>query len=266
MMNEGTYKEKYVGEHGEAAYAEKLAKNAKWRKANPEAMAEIAAKRRRNGRSAADRVLFLGDIHLGAKTVDVDKIKALAKKYWSHNPVILMGDLIDMGVKKQMIYQNVLNPQEQLNLVEEIIKPLDIRAYVIGNHEDRIFKEVGFNPYISLFGTEPVTSLCINNREIFFNHGTSAADNSFLEHSKYSKWVSGDIIALGHSHTLAKKTVLRQGRLTTLVRTGGFLGAEYYVVKAGYQPQPKGWVEYDCSRNLVHLMAWDSETDEVFEI
>ena len=259
----GIFKDAFIERHGAEAYAEKLAKNVEYQVKNADALAE---KRKKKSSKQSDTIIFIGDIHMGAKTVDVDKIKALAKRYWRANPVILMGDLIDMGVKKQMIYQNILNPQEQLNLVEEIIKPLDIRGYVIGNHEDRIFKEVGFNPYISLFGMEPSTLFSHNGREIFFNHGTSAAQNAFLEHTKYSQWVTGDLVCLGHSHFLGKKTVLRQGKLTTFVRTGGFLGAEYYVVKAGFQPQPKGWVEYDCSLNLVHLRSWNDETGEVFEI
>ena len=261
-----TYKDKFIRRFGMEVYMNKLKQNAEWRREHPEKMVEYSEKRSTHTSSREGTILLLGDIHLGAKTVDIDKIKTLAKEYWSKPPVILMGDLIDMGVKKQMIYQNVLNPQEQLDLVEEIIKPLDIRAFVIGNHEDRIFKEVGFNPYISFFGMEPSTSLTINGRVIFFNHGTSAAQDSFGEHMKYSKWVCGDVISLGHSHTLAKKTVLRQGKMTHFVRSGGFLGQDFYVVRAGFQPQLKGYAEYDTINNIVYLRAWNEETGEVFEI
>lgn len=263
---ERTYKDLFIERNGKAAYEMKLAKNAAWRKANPEKAEEYALKRSKKGSDRKGKILFIGDVHMGSKTTNIDQIKRLAKKYWSSSPVILMGDLVDMGMKKLMIFQNTLAPQDQIDLVAEIFQPLDIRMYCIGNHEDRIFKEVGLNPYISMFKMEPANTLKIGGREIYINHGTSAAESAFLEHSKYARWVSGDVIALGHSHLLAKKTVLRQKKITHFIRTGGFIGDEYYVVKAGYWPQLKGWAEYDLERNIVHLKAFDPDTEEVFNI
>lgn len=266
MLNESTYKEIFIQEHGEAAYAEKLVQNAKWRKENPEKMEEYKEKRSKSASSEERTVLLLGDIHLGAETVDVDQIKALAKKYWRGKPIILMGDLADFGVKKPMLYQNVLKPQEQIDLVSEIFKPLDIRAFCIGNHCNRLFKEVGINIWKIIFEMVPSNSIEINGRTIHFNHGSSNGASAFLEHNKYIYSVKGDVISLGHSHLLAKKTIFRQGKLTHLVRSGGFLGQEFYVKIAGYAEQPKGWAQYDTENNVVNLKMWNSETNEVTDI
>lgn len=263
-MCEPSYKESFIAKFGTRAYAKKLAENAVWRKNNPDAMAEYKEKRSKT--AVSNLVVLLGDLHIGSESVDVDKIKHLAKKYWRKKPIILMGDLADFGVKKPMLYQNVLKPQEQIDVVTEILKPLDIRAFCIGNHCNRLFKEVGVNIWITVFEMQPSNTIEINGRTIYFNHGSSAASSAFLEYNKYIYSVKGSVIALGHSHLLAKKTILRQGKMTHLVRTGGFLGRDFYVKMAGYAEQLKGWAEYDTANNIVHLMAWNSETEEVFEI
>jgi UDP-2,3-diacylglucosamine pyrophosphatase LpxH len=262
----GIYKDEYIREKGVDAYAEKLKQNAQWRADNPDVMAEYREKRSKKGDGKENTVLFIGDLHLGSESVDVDKIKHLAKKYWSKHPIILMGDLADFGVKKPMLYQNILKPQEQVDLISEILKPLDIRAFCIGNHCNRLFKEVGINIWITVFEMQPSNSIEINGRIIFFNHGSSSASSAFLEYNKYIYSVKGSVIALGHSHLLAKKTILRQGEMTHLVRTGGFLGRDFYVKMAGYAEQLKGWPEFDTVNNVVHLRAWNSETEEVFDI
>lgn len=177
-----------------------------------------------------------------------------------------MGDLADFGVKKPMLFQNTLKPQEQVTQVSEIFKPLDIRAFCVGNHDNRLFKEVGINIWITIFEMQPSNTIDINGHTIYFNHGSSSGNSAFLEHNKYIYSVKGNLIALAHSHLLAKKTILRQGEMTHLVRTGGFLGREFYVQMAGYAEQLKGWCEFDTVNNIVHLRAWDSETEEVFEI
>jgi predicted phosphodiesterase len=259
-------KQEFIARFGEQAYIAKLEKNAEYRDSHPEKMAEIAKERSKKAGARANTVLFIGDTHIGSESVDVDKIKHLSKNYWRGKPIILMGDLADFGVKKPMLYQNVLKPQEQIDVVSEIFKPLDIRAFAIGNHCNRLFKEVGVNIWITVFEMQPSNTIEINGQNIYFNHGSSSASSAFLEYNKYIYSVKGSVIALGHSHLLAKKTILRQGEMTHLVRTGGFLGCDFYVKMAGYAEQLKGWAEYDTINNMVHLRAWNSETEEVFEI
>ena len=205
-----------------------------------------------------------GDWHIGAATVDTDRVKTLVKKYFRGRPIILMGDLIDMGLDRGMEFQNKIKPQEQMDLVKEVCKSLDVRGWCTGNHEQRIFKKTGLNPYIDLFKSKPSHEVKLNGRKIYFNHGKSAAENNFLEHTKYAKWVNADMIALGHSHFLGKITVLKDGKLCHYVRTGSFMGGEDYAVQAGFAPQINGWIEYDLLNNYVHVRSlYQGEVKEI---
>ena len=201
------------------------------------------------------RVILSGDWHVGAGTVDVSEVKSIVRHYFRGHPVVLLGDFGNIGIDRGMEFADKLKPQEQIDRLYEITANLDVRAWCIGNHDVRIFKKVGLNPFIRMFGKKPTNDVDIGGRHIFFNHGKSAAENTFLEHSKYARWVKGDVIALGHSHTLARMIVLRNKRITHYVRTGSFLGNEKYAVEAGYCPQMKGWAEYDTEENIIYLKA-----------
>ena len=261
-----TYKEAFIRDHGEAAYAEKLTMNATWRKANPEAMKGYAKERSKKAGKNENTLLLISDVHMGASTVDVDAIKALATKYWLKKPIALLGDLCDLGLDRGMEFDQKYGPQMQVDLVNEVFSPLDVRVYVVGNHENRIYTKVGLTPYIDIFGMKPANTLELNGREIFINHGKSAAENFFLEFQKYVKYVDTDLIALGHSHDLARIAFQRGKKIQHLVRTGSFLGRPRYVVNAGFAPKIPGWAEYDTVKNVVNLKAWNQETDEVYDI
>lgn len=201
------------------------------------------------------RLLLVGDTHIGAASVNTDRLKQLAKKYWKGKPIILIGDLVDMGIDRGMEFANRLKPQEQIDLVEEIFHPLDVRGYCLGNHDLRIYKKTGLQPYKQIFKQTPSNTLFYGGRNIYYNHGKSIAENVFNEHGKYVRWVNADLIALGHSHVLARMVVLRDAKIVHYVRTGGFLGGEDYAVQAGYAPLVSGWAEYDAEENKVYLKA-----------
>jgi predicted phosphodiesterase len=264
-MNE-TYKEVFISKHGEAAYAEKLLKNAAWRKANPEKAEEYADSRKKKSSREDMRIYFIGDVHLGASTVDEDVIKALSEKYWQRNPIILMGDLCDLGLDRGMNWDNKLGPQLQVDMADEIFAPLNVVAYTDGNHQNRIFAKVGLTPFVKIFGMDTSNEITINDRRIYFNHGRSAAENYFLEFQKITKWNGADVLALGHSHDLARITFMRENKLQHFIRTGSFLGRPKYVVDAAFAPKIPGWAEYDTINNVVYLKAWNPETGEVFDV
>lgn len=263
---EKTFKENFIEQNGKAAYAMKLTKNAAWRKANPKKVEEYARKRSKKGNGKDKRVYFVGDVHLGASSVDEDVIKAISKKYWRGKPLILMGDLCDLGLDRGMNWDNKLGPQIQIDMAEEIFAPLNVVAYADGNHQNRIFQKVGLTPFVRIFGMRTSNHIAINGREIYFNHGKSAAENMFLEFQKIVKWNGSDVLALGHSHDLARITFMRQNKLQHLVRTGSFLGQPKYVIDAAFAPKIPGWAEYDTEENRVYLKAVDLDTQEVFDI
>jgi predicted phosphodiesterase len=211
-------------------------------------------------------VLIISDVHIGSQTTDVDEIKRLSKKYWRGQPIILNGDLIDAGIDRGMQFDNSFDPQPSIDLVNEIFRPLDIIGYRLGNHESRISKASGVNIYKTIFNTEPINLVTVNGRDIYFNHGKSAAENMFLEFQKLVKWVEADVIALGHSHDLARITFMRGKKIQHLVRTGSFIGRENYAVDANFAPKIRGWVDYDTEKNFVYLKAINNETGEIYDI
>lgn len=262
----GIYKDNYIKEHSEAEYAEKLAKNATWRAANPKVMAEYAEKRSKKARGRDKTIYFIGDIHIGSSGTDVDEIKALAKKYWCGKPIVLMGDLCDLGLDRGMNWDNKYGPQEQYDIAKEIFKPLDVRAYTTGNHETRIWNKVGIQPFKELFDMIPSNDLTLYGKKMYFNHGVTAAQDPFREHQRYIKWVNADIFCLGHNHVLAKLSYMRDKKRVHLCRTGSFLRPVKYTITAGYDPKIRGWVEYNTEKNIVYLKAINDETGEVFDI
>lgn len=211
-------------------------------------------------------VLIIGDVHIGSQTTDVEEIKRFAKKYWRGKPIILNGDLIDAGIDRGMQFENSYDPQPSIDFVNEIFRPLDIIGYRLGNHESRISKASGVNAYKTIFNSVPINLVTVNGRDIYFNHGKSAAENMFLEFQKIVKWADADVIALGHSHDLARITFMRGKKIQHLVRTGSFIGRENYAVDANYAPKIRGWVDYDTEKNFVQLKAINDETGEIYDI
>lgn len=265
-MSKMSYKDVFIAKHGTVAYAKKLEENAAWRAANPEAMEAYAKERSEKASGSNKTIFFIGDVHIGSSGTDEDEIKALAKKYWRGKPIILMGDLCDLGLDRGMSWDNKYGPQTQYDIAKEIFKPLNVRAFTIGNHENRIWTKVGIQPFNELFGMLPSNDLILFGKKIFFNHGVSAAQDPFREHQRYIKWKNADIFCLGHNHVLAKLSYMRDEKRVHLCRTGSFLRPVKYTITAGYDPKIRGWVEYNTGRNIVHLKAVNDETGEVFEI
>ena len=204
------------------------------------------------------KVVITGDWHIGAATTDVNQIKAIAKKYWKDTPIILMGDIGDFGYFKGMQFNQALHPQEQVNEAQALCESLNVVAYTLGNHEARIYESTGLNPYEPFLHMKPSNWYKAGRKEIYFNHGKSAAQNIFLEHHHLLEWVEADVIALGHNHALASVPHIKSsGKLVHLVRTGCFLGRANYAKRAHLPPNVKGWVEYDSIKHFIHKYRID---------
>ena len=215
-------------------------------------------KGRLHGRVIHMRLVLTGDTHIGAASTNVNLIKRIAKKYWEGLPIILMGDIADFGYFKGMEFNQALHPQEQVNMVEEIFKPLNIVAYTLGNHEQRVYERTGLNPYQPIFHMKPSNSYRVGSKKIYFNHGKSGAANIFLEHHHLLEWVEADVIALGHNHALASMAYVKSsGKVVHLVRTGAFIGRANYAKKAALSPNLRGWVTYDSEEHMIRKWQID---------
>lgn len=203
--------------------------------------------------------------HVGLEgALDSEIIYDLAGSWWKNKPVLLLGDLIDVGIEKGMNFSNKINPENQIKEVKRIVELLDVSAYCLGNHEKRIFRKIGLNPYVSFLG-EPKRRIEINENKFYLYHGKSNAANIFGEHEKLSRFIEADVIALGHNHRLAVLNVLREGKKVVWLRCGSFVKNAEYAIEAGYAPTNTGFVLYNVKTHIARLFSVN-ENGRVLEI
>lgn len=193
------------------------------------------------------KVIMTGDWHVGAESVDVEEIIKIKNKYWLGKPIILMGDLIDAGLDRGMQFSQKLNPDTQIDTLKYLLKGLDIRTVLTGNHEIRFFKNAGLNIY-RVLGYPQIHELNIDGCSFYVTHGRSAAQNTLTEFNKLFKFVDTDIIGMGHDHDLIAYNIIRGHKRVVLARTGSFLGYAVYASDNGYAPKIKGWVQVDTKK------------------
>lgn len=193
------------------------------------------------------KVIMTGDWHVGAESVDVNEIRRVKREYWLGKPIILMGDLIDAGLDKGMQFSQNLNPDAQIKVLKEILKDLDVRTALIGNHEIRFFRNAGINIY-SLLDYPQIHELEIDGCSFYVTHGKSAAKNSLTEFTKLFEFVDADIIGIGHNHDLGVWNKIRGEKRVVLCRTGSFLEGAVYSLQNAYPPKIKGWIEVDTRK------------------
>ena len=202
------------------------------------------------------KVVITGDWHIGSRSSIFLKNKKLLQERWDGKLLILIGDLIDCGIDRGMQFDNNENTQDQINEVEDFLMDFKVLGYVTGNHEERIFIKTGIRLYESMLHMEPSNEIDLGGKHFYISHGISAAQNTFLEHDKFLRYIpESDVLALGHSHELAKRSVLRGGKLMYIVRTGSFLVGARYANNAGMAPKVPGWCEYDTVRSHLELLG-----------
>ena len=193
------------------------------------------------------KVILTGDFHIGSSTVSVDEIMRVKERYWLGKPVLLMGDLIDTGLDRGMEYDQKYNDTQQIKELKKILKDLDIRTCLIGNHEHRIFAHTGINIY-SIMDLPEKHYIEIDGCSFYVTHGKSVAKNPLTEFTKLYEFVDTDVMGIGHSHDLGVWNKIRGGKRVMLCRTGSFLEGAVYAVDAAYPPKIKGWIEIDTKR------------------
>ena len=200
------------------------------------------------------KVIISGDWHVGAGSTKIREIERVKEGYWLDKPVLLMGDLMDIGLDRGMQFDNKFNPDKQIEEVKKLLKGLDVRSCLVGNHEARIFRYAGINIY-KLLDYPQLHEVTIDGCSFYMSHGKSAARNPLTEFTKFFEYVDADIIALGHSHDLGVWNIWRGGHRVTLCRTGSFLGLASYALENGFAPKIKGWVEVDTESKVATCYA-----------
>lgn len=168
-------------------------------------------------------VIFWGDVHYGSRECDRQKAKAMLD-YCLENKcyIFLMGDLLEAATRSSVgagVYQQIMNPQEQLETMVEWLTPLAeknlILGALIGNHEFRIEKDTSINVMkvlCSMLKIPYLGSACWNlwrvngqSYKIYTLHGSTGS--KFL-HTKLkaitdiSHSFNANLIAMGHVHEL----------------------------------------------------------------
>lgn len=232
-------------------------------------------------------VLFFGDLHYGHPQCQVKKAKAMLDWALDNNVnVLLMGDLLECGLKESVgdsVYQQKLNPQEQMEEVVELLTPLAKKGLILGlhegNHEYRITKTTGINISkimvrllnVSYLGYSCWNSFIVDGQKysIYSTHGASGAR---FKHTKLksvmdlAQWIDADCIVQGHVHGLAAEPIVKQSvdfrnkqvaeKECYVVLSGSYLGWDrsyaqmfnYPITKTG---SPKG--TFYSSKHDIHF-------------
>ena len=167
------------------------------------------------------RVYAIGDVHVGSEQFDE---RAIRKKIdiIKNDPcgaVVLCGDLGDYGLKnsKTNVYQATMQPKEQQEYIYQLFLPIAdrIAAAVPGNHEERLVREVGICPLLSLCSMWGVPEVYRENVAItkyMFGKKHNGRPNVFIgitthgstrnKHKKFVACFDGvDFAVSGHTHT-----------------------------------------------------------------
>ena len=115
------------------------------------------------------KISLTGDWHLDGTEKSLKYVENWVKKM-KGTSLILDGDMMDSGITKGMNW-NQNNLTEQIIHFQDIIEDQDVLGYVLGNHEMRVWRQTGLNPYVAFLGREK-NLYRIDGRCICIEHGT----------------------------------------------------------------------------------------------
>lgn len=176
-------------------------------------------------------LVFFGDVHLGHSACDLEKAKQNLDFAIQHRMyLLLMGDLLECATRNSIgdgVYQQKLNPQEQMEEMTEILRPASNKGLIlgshIGNHEMRIQKDTGIDvmkimckelkiPYLG----SACWSLFKVNSQSYSIYSLHGATGSKYVYTKLKSVVDiaynfdADILAMGHTHDIAEEAITAQ--------------------------------------------------------
>lgn len=167
-------------------------------------------------------VYAIGDVHVGSpnfnETAIQEKLRIIEED--EYGVVCLCGDLGDFGLKnsKTNVYQAVMQPKDQIDYIYELFKPIadKIISAVPGNHEERLVRECGIDPLLTLCTlwrieevyreNVAITKLAFGNvkgdhQQIIF-YGITTHGSTRNKHKKFISGFDGiDFAISGHTHT-----------------------------------------------------------------
>lgn len=242
------------------------------------------------------KIYVLCDLHIGAPECDIDLIKKVVN-YIKDTPnmyAICLGDILNTALKnsKSDIYSEVLSMSEAQKQAVELLSPIKekILAITPGNHENRVWREVGVD--LSLWLAEK-----LNLQEVYRNNllalnisfGKDSNGNPYLlnvvgQHGAYGSGrklgsamsaiedmdgiiANADIYCRAHTHSNvqgSRKIFVfnKNGNLDTKIKyyfnAPSFLKTGGYGLDKGYKPQ-------DISPCYLNIRAYNERKDTRLE-
>jgi len=184
-------------------------------------------------------VLFLGDVHYGSPQCDLPRFIAMIDYALKNNIyVLLMGDLLETATRTSVgagVYEQMETPDSQYEQMVEWLRPLAEAGLIlgshIGNHEERIYKESGFNVTkamcrelkVRYLGDACWTHLKVGKETyvLYTLHGRTGSrfdGTALLALERISVSFFADLVAMGHAHKLITSSVLIQRVVKGLVK------------------------------------------------
>lgn len=214
------------------------------------------------------RVYALGDIHVGSPQFNEQAIKKKIQII-RDDPcaaVCVCGDLGDFGLKnsKTNVYQATMQPREQIDYIFELLLPIadKITACVPGNHEERLVRESGIDPMLTLccrWGCEDVyrQNVAITKYSFGISDGGSKPitfigvtthGSTRNKHHKFIACFDGiDFAISGHTHT---PEYSQRGKIRVNSRTATAAHVPYKEIVVDANLQPGGYAikhEYEIA-------------------
>lgn len=207
-----------------------------------------------------------------------------------HSPnhrILLMGDLIDVGIKSSIggsVYDNDRNVSEQIKEIVRLLKPFrgQIDGIVNGNHEWRIYKECGIDiseqismmldvPYLKHTGVVTYSfSKRAYNINFFHGKGGGTVEHALRVCKSMANKVHADVYLMGHVHHSAhtkrqiKDIDSRNGKINELTQYFVLTGAsldydESYADQMNLEMATKGFpiivLHGDTNRKQVRVFS-----------
>lgn len=169
-------------------------------------------------------VYAIGDVHVGSPQYN-DEVIRRKIQIIRDDPIAVVcvcGDLGDFGLKNGKcptnIYQATMQPKEQQEFIIDLFAPIadKITAFVPGNHEDRLTRETGIDPMLTIacrLGIEDTyrENVAITKYIFGSQEGNKGKRNAFIgvtshgsTRNKHRKFIAGfdgaDFFIAGHTH------------------------------------------------------------------
>lgn len=222
------------------------------------------------------KVVFVGDIHLGVKGCNEDKLRMLFDKI-AHMPNVYMVGMGDYGEYREPSndkydYEiSTYSIEEQLDIIFGLFDSVKdkILGLLIGNHEYGLIRKTSDNPIkrwckssdVAYFAHMALMRLKFPNAEEYsfiVAHGHGGGRKAGSKVNALTDFISEhdvDCVVMGHNHSLFEwvktELIYPEGNIESRYKSCGFSGTFYRTYQTGssgyqerkmYSPTPMGFL------------------------